>query len=259
MTDTRWTAAKDRRGRSFGAVAADYAAWRPSYPADTVAFLVDGDRPRRVLDLGAGTGQLTAPLVAAGHDVVAADTSAGMLGQLSARLPGVPTFVAGAEELPLPDADVDVVVAAQAAHWFDPVRAAAEFRRVLRPGGAIGFTWHDRDDRTAWSRTLTTLLDPDARDQQGDGPESNRAVAERFAAELGAEVTAHRTRWVHRVPPEAVIGRAASSSRIALLDDAGREEHLGRIRELLATHPETRDRDELDVTYLTSSWRLVPR
>jgi SAM-dependent methyltransferase len=259
MSDTRWAAAKDERGRSFGAVAADYAAWRPGYPVDVVTFLVGTDRPRRILDLGAGTGQLTEPLVAAGHDVVAADTSAGMLEQLRVRLPGVPTFVAGAERLPLPDADLDVVLAAQAAHWFDPVRASAEFRRVLRPGGAVGFTWHTRQDTADWSVALAGLLAADARAQNGDRPESNQAVVDAFAAELRAEVSAHTTRWVHRVPPEAVVGRAASSSRVALLDDAGRDEYLGRIRQLLATHPETRGRDRLDVTYLTSSWRLVPR
>src|SRR5215218_10805789 len=91
--DTRWAAAKTERGSSFGAVATAYAAWRPGYPDDVVAFLVGGDEghavPRRILDLGAGTGLLTERLVAAGHDVVAADTSADMLAQLSARLPGV--------------------------------------------------------------------------------------------------------------------------------------------------------------------------
>ena len=258
--DTRWAAAKDERGRSFGAVAADYAAWRPGYPADVVAFLIGRPAgPRRILDLGAGTGQLSAPLVAAGHDVVAADTSADMLSQLTARLPGVPAFVAGAEDLPLPDDDVDAVVAGQAAHWFDPVRASAEFLRVLRPGGAVGFTWHTREDTTDWSVALAGLLAADARDQAGDRPESNQAVVDAFAAALRADVTPYRTRWVHRVPPEAVVGRAASSSRIALLDDAGRDDYLGRIRDLLATHPETRRRDELEVSYLTSAWRLAPR
>ena len=215
--------------------------------------------PRRVLDLGAGSGQLSGPLVAAGHDVVAVDTSSDMLAQLTVRLPGVPTFVATAEELPLPDDDVDVVVAGQAAHWFDPLRASAEFRRVLRPGGAVGFAWHDREDTTDWSRALTGLLDRDARDQQGEAPESNRSVVQAFAAALGAEIAAHTSRWVHRVPPEAVLGRAASSSRIALLDDAAREQYLGRIRYLLDTHPETGGRAELDVHYVTSAWRLDPR
>ena len=50
------------RALSFGSVAAEYAALRPGYPADAVAFLA-GDEPRRVLDLGAGTGLLTDVLV----------------------------------------------------------------------------------------------------------------------------------------------------------------------------------------------------
>jgi SAM-dependent methyltransferase len=259
MTNTRWAAAKDERGRSFGAVAADYAAWRPSYPADVVEFLVGGAAPRRVLDLGAGTGQLSEPLLAAGHDVVAADTSADMLVALRGRLPGVPTVVAGAEELPLPDDDVDAVVAGQAAHWFDPVRAAAEFRRVLRPGGTVGFAWNTREDTTDWSRALAELQAADARDQTGDRPESNAAVVAAFAAELGGSVVAHTTRWAHRVPPEAVVGRAASSSRVALLDEAARAAYLEEIRDLLATHPQTRGRDQLDVAYATSAWRLTAR
>jgi hypothetical protein len=61
------------------------------------------------------------------------------------------------------------------------------------------------------------------------------------------------------VPPEAVVGRVASSSRIAVLDEPGRDAYLGQVRELLATHPDTRGRDELDVSYLTSAYRLIPR
>jgi 2-polyprenyl-3-methyl-5-hydroxy-6-metoxy-1,4-benzoquinol methylase len=76
------------RRTSFGSVAVDYAVLRPGYPADAVAFLL-GDRPRRVLDLGAGTGLLTDVLLAAGHEVVAVDLSEPMLDQLRARLPQV--------------------------------------------------------------------------------------------------------------------------------------------------------------------------
>jgi SAM-dependent methyltransferase len=259
---TRWAAAKTERGRSFGAVAADYAAWRPGYPPELVDFLAGGAaghaQRRRILDLGAGTGQLSEALLAAGHDVVAADVSADMLAHLSARLPGVPTLVAGAEDLPLPDGDVDVVLAAQAAHWFDPVAAAREFRRVLRPGGAVGFVWHIREDSAPWTAALNRLLAADARDQQGDRPEGNQAVVDAFAAELGAAVVTRSTRWVHRVPPEAVVGRVASSSRVAVLDDAGRDAYLGQVRALLSDHPDTRGRDELDVPYVTTAYRLTP-
>ncbi len=263
MSGTGWAADRTGRGRSFGAVAADYAAWRPGYPADVVAFLVDGgaghDRSRRVLDLGAGTGLLTEALVVAGHDVVAADVSADMLAELTTRLPGVPTLVAGAESLPLPDGDREVVVAAQAAHWFEPDAAFREFLRVLAPGGAVGFVGNTQEATTPWVGELAGLLAEGTRDQTGDHPEGNQAVVDAFADRLGADVEVHRTRWVHRVPPEAVVGRAASSSRVALMDDAARAAHLDRIRNLLDTHPDTRGRQELEIGYLTTAWRMVRR
>lgn len=263
MSGTQWAADRDRRGGSFGTVAADYAAWRPGYPAEVVAFLAGGEdghaRPRRILDLGAGTGLLTEALVAAGHEVVAADVSPDMLARLTERLPSVPTLVASAEELPLPDADVDVVVAAQAAHWFDPPAAAREFRRVLRPGGAVGLVWNTRLDSAPWAAELAALLGEGTRDQSGDRPEGNRAVVDAFARELDAEVTTQSTTWARRVPPEAVAGRAASSSRVALLGEEERAAYLERVHRLVATHPDTRGRTEVDLDYATTAWRLVPR
>jgi SAM-dependent methyltransferase len=256
---SRWAEARDERGRAFGAVATAYAAWRPSYPDDAIDFLVGGAPALRVVDVGAGTGLLSERLLEAGHDVVAVDTSAGMLGELAARLPAVPTHVAGAEALPLPAGAVDLVVAAQAAHWFDPVAAGREFRRVLRPGGAVGLVWNTRDDGAPWAAELARLLAADTRDQHGDTPESNGAVVAAFAEAMDADVEAFRTRWVHRAPPEAVVGRTASSSRVAVLDDEERERYLDRVRELIATHPDTRDREVLDLDYVTSAWRLTPR
>jgi SAM-dependent methyltransferase len=150
------------RARSFGAVAASYAAVRPDWPAPTAAWLVAADLPGRdrpldVLDLGAGTGKLTATLVAAGHRVMAADADAAMLAQLRQDLPQVPVHVAGAEALPLPDAGFDAVTVAQAWHWFDPAAAAAECARVLRPGGVLGIGWHRLDDRVPWLAELTEI------------------------------------------------------------------------------------------------------
>ena len=259
---TRWAAARADRGQAFGAVASHYAAWRPSYPAEVVAFLTGGADghadPRTVLDVGAGTGLLTAPLVAAGHQVVAADTSADMLAELTARLPAVRTLVAPAEALPLPDGAVDVVVAAQAAHWFDPGAAGREFRRVLRPGGAVGFAWNTRVDRAPWLVELGRLLAADARDQGGDLAEGNGAVVRAFADVLEAETATLEVPWVHEVPPEAVVGRVASSSHVGRLDERERAAYLGRVRDLLAQHPDTRGRARLDLPYVTSAYRLTP-
>jgi SAM-dependent methyltransferase len=241
------------RRTSFGAVAADYAALRPGYPADAVAFLL-GARPLRVLDLGAGTGLLTDVLLAAGHDVVAVDPSEPMLGQLRARLPQVATAVGGAEAVPLPDADVDAVVAGQAAHWFDPAPAAAELRRVLRPGGVIGFIWNTRDERVPWVRALGELLADEARDHEAD-----QGVVARFAAALPATVAFFDSGTVQHVTPEQVVGGIGTRSYVATMDDAGRDRFLGAVRELVATHPDTRGRDLLELPYTTRAHRLTLR
>ncbi|WP_369140584.1 class I SAM-dependent methyltransferase [Modestobacter versicolor] len=241
------------RRTSFGQVAAAYAALRPGYPADAVAFLL-GERPRRVLDLGAGTGLLTDVLLAAGHEVLAVDLSAPMLEQLAARLPQVPTAVGGAESLPLPDADVDAVVAGQAAHWFDVAPAAAELRRVLRPGGVVGLIWNTRDVRVPWVRALGELLAEESRDHEAD-----QGVVDRFAAELPATVEVFDSGVVQQVTPEQVVAGIGTRSYVATMDDDRRTAFLGRVRELLAAHPDTAGRDRLELPHTTRAYRLTPR
>ncbi|WP_138759761.1 class I SAM-dependent methyltransferase [Modestobacter altitudinis] len=241
------------RRTSFGSVAADYAALRPGYPADAVGFLL-GDRPLRVLDLGAGTGLLTDVLLAAGHEVVAVDLSEPMLEQLRTRLPQVEAVGGGAESIPLPGADVDAVVAGQAAHWFDPAPAAAELRRVLRPGGVVGFVWNTRDERVPWVRALGELLAGEARDHEAD-----QGVVDRFAAALPATVEVFDSGTVQHVTPEQVVRGIGTRSYVATMDDADRDRFLGAVRELVATHPDTRGRDELELPYTTRAHRLTPR
>jgi SAM-dependent methyltransferase len=249
------SAAWAERARSFGSVAPDYAVLRPSYPPGLVPFLTGGaGRGRRVLDLGAGTGLLTELLVEAGHEVVAVDPSAAMLEQLAHRLPRVPTAVAAAEALPLPDADVDVVTAAQAAHWFDPTPAAAEIARVLRPDGTIGLLWSLRDDRAPVVAALSALLA--AEDVERFRP---AAVADAFAGELDADVVTAESVSVQRTTPEDVVAGFATRSYAAAMTEQRRTEFLDAIRELIATHPDTRGRDVVDLPHVVSAFRLTPR
>src|SRR6202034_921579 len=104
----------------------------------------------RVLDLGAGTGKLTAVLLGLGAQVTAVEPDAAMLGELRRGLPAVRALPGSAERIPLPDASVDAVLCGQALHWFDLSRALPEIARVLVPGGALGGLWNSDDDRVPW-------------------------------------------------------------------------------------------------------------
>jgi SAM-dependent methyltransferase len=240
------------RALSFGSVAAEYAALRPGYPADAVAFLV-GDGGRRVLDVGAGTGLLTEVVLDAGHDVTAVDPSPEMLAELVARLPAVTAAVGSAEALPVDDASVDAVVAGQAAHWFDPAPAAREIRRVLRPGGVLGLIWNTRDERTPWVGALGELISAEAR-----GHEADQGVVDRFAEELPAQVDVFESGIVQPVTPENVVAGIATRSYVALMDDVRRAAFLAGVRELLDEHPDTRGRELLELPYVTRAYRLTP-
>jgi len=99
--------------------------------------------PRRVLELAAGTGILTAELVRAlpAAEITATDLSPAMVGWAADRVAGPRWLQADAQQLDLPDADFDLVVCQFGVMFFpDKMAAFAEAARVLAPGGTLLFT-----------------------------------------------------------------------------------------------------------------------
>lgn len=155
-------AERARRASSFGSHASAYHRHRPDYPAGAIDWALGRPASRlRVLDLAAGTGKLTAGIVAAGHDVVAVEPDAAMLAELSSWVhtsgSAVTALAGTAEEIPLPDACVDAVLAGQAFHWFAPDRALPEIGRVLRPGGPLAALWNYQDNGVDWVAGLRSV------------------------------------------------------------------------------------------------------
>jgi SAM-dependent methyltransferase len=129
----------------------DYVRYRPRYPQALYEFLRDELRVGSgsvVADVGSGTGIFAEPLLAAGAVVYGVEPNAEMRGAaeqlLSPRYPNFHSVAAAAEATTLPDHCADLVSCAQAFHWFNQPRAAAEFKRVAKRGGAVAVVWNQR-------------------------------------------------------------------------------------------------------------------
>ncbi|RYC10585.1 class I SAM-dependent methyltransferase [Nocardioides zhouii] len=234
------------RARSFGAVAEAYDRGRPAYPAEAVAWLTGGEA-KVVLELGAGTGKLTRQLVDAGHAVFATDPDEAMLEVLRERVPEVSARTATAEDIPANDRSVDVVVVAQAFHWFDHEVALPEIARVLKPGGHVALVWNSRDERIPWVRKMGDLLG-----RQDLDTSSAQQLVQSDLFGFMEETTFKHWQEVNR---ETVIDLARSRSSFAMMDDAGQHEHLDEVRAFYADYG--RGMDGMQIPYVTRCYRAV--
>jgi SAM-dependent methyltransferase len=239
---------------SFGTAAERYDRSRPRYPEAALRWLL-GDQPRRVVDLGAGTGILTRQLVALGHDVVAVDPDPVMRKRIG---PGVTVIAGTAERIPLPDASVDAAVAGQSYHWFDRERAHPEIARVLRPGGVFGPLWNVRDEQAPWVAELSVRIHT----TEGAGHGSGARDALDTGAELGSGLgTPERALFRHHTVQtlDTLLELVRSRSYYLTADEAGRAAIDNGVRDLVATHPDLAGRAEFTLPYVTMAYRVRRR
>ena len=229
---------------SFGGVADAYERGRPSYPAEAARWL-RGESPKTVLELGAGTGKLTRVLVGLGHDVHATDPDEAMLAVLEEKLPGVRAAAASAEDIPLADASVDAVIAAQAFHWFDLDRALPEIARVLRPGGRICLLWNQRNEKIPWVRRLGTLI--------GTQEQLRDPAQALIFSELFGFVEDHEFSHWQVIDRETIQDLVLSRSNVAVLDEEARQ---AKLAEVVAFYDEYgRGMDGMQLPYVTRCYR----
>jgi len=200
---------------------------------------------QEVLDVGCGPGALTAELVrrvGPGH-VTAIDPSESFVEACRGRYPGIDVRRGRAEELPYPDARFDAALAQLVFHFVsDPEAAAAEMRRVVRPGGLVGasvwdFTVGMRMLRVFWDSAR--VVDPGAPDEstrrfgrEGEISELFRGAGLEDVAEGALEVEAEYADFDDFWTP--FLGAAGPAGAfVESLDDNGRaqlrEEMRGRL------------------------------
>jgi SAM-dependent methyltransferase len=261
FTDTVNHVGQDKRlllGSSFGVAAAAYAEHRPDYAQAAVRWALERAPGSRVLDLGAGTGKLTATLVSLGAEVIAVEPDPAMLTELRRALPTVHALPGSAEAVPLPDASVDAVLAGNAMHWFDMNVAGPEIARVLEPDGILAGLWNVFDDRVDWVAGLERISGSAAIGPR-DTFSSWRAVTaeahlpNRGSAQFGSPEQAEFTHG-HRRTADSLVATFATKAGMLVMPEQEREATLSRIRAFLGGRPTARG--EFTLPMLTGVLRV---
>ncbi|MFF1608175.1 methyltransferase domain-containing protein [Amycolatopsis sp. NPDC058278] len=245
---------RGQRASSFGSRAAEYAQHRPDYPREAIEWGLSGVRgtPRRVLDLGAGTGKLTLGLTALGLDVTAVEPDPEMRAELERAVPSATSLAGNAERIPLPDETVEAVFVGQAFHWFDVPVAMTEIRRVLRPGGVCVPMWNYEDESVPWVAEFTTLGRDGARRPTSieDMREVTHPAFEPFESD--------RFRHTQRRTAETLLETIATYSKVIVSAPEESAALLGRLRRFLAANPATAN-GEFDLPLITTVLRARRR
>lgn len=210
----------------FSGRAKDYAAGRPGYAPAFIEYLYDrfADLPQAaVADVGCGTGKFAALLLARGTTVYGVEPNADMRVVCAEELRDFANFhlVTGdAENTTLAPASVDYVTVAQAFHWFDADRFAAECRRILRKDGKAVLLWNSRDPESTFKKALSRVLAAHCPDYHGfnNGLARDDARIVRF---FGGRY--ERVAFDHplRMNRERFMARCFSASYSLRAEDAG--------------------------------------
>jgi SAM-dependent methyltransferase len=226
----------------FSGLAELYARCRPGYPADAIDHVIGrcGLGPASLLvDVGCGTGISARQFAARGVPVLGVEPNADMRARAEAEggPPGapVPRYRAGrAEATGLPDGAADVVLAAQAFHWFEPVSTLREFHRVLKPGGWVALMWNERDESDPFTAACGAVI-RSASDAVGLEASRARAGEPLLVHPLFREGSRVAFGNSQEVDEDGLLGRAFSAS-YAPRDEAEAARFAGALRAVFARH-----------------------
>jgi ubiquinone/menaquinone biosynthesis C-methylase UbiE len=193
----------------FGNRAPSYAAFRPGYPPEAIDAVLAGlgdPSTLTIADVGAGTGISSRLFAQRGAKVIAIEPNLRMRSQAEPD-PNVEWREGTAQHTGLPDASVDLVVVAQAFHWFATIEVMREFARVARR--RVALLQYERDERDLFTKAYSEVVRAYANDDTEDLRQRGLTAFAAFPESLISRTEASSLQEMDR---EALLGRAASSS-----------------------------------------------
>jgi SAM-dependent methyltransferase len=200
----------------------DYVKYRPHYPEAVLGYLssvYSFDPSWDVADIGSGTGISTELFLRNGNRVYAVEPNAAMRGAAEELLGHYKAAAAGrfvsidgtAEATGLAAGSIQLIIAGQAFHWFDPVGSKAEFTRILRPGGVATLIWNERLADTPFEREYDELIQHYGKDYKTT---NHRNIADLQIADFFHPAAVELAQFANeqRFDFEGLKGRLLSSS-----------------------------------------------
>jgi SAM-dependent methyltransferase len=232
----------------------NYVRYRPGYPPELLELLkneCDLTPDSLVADIASGTGIFTRMLAENGNRVFGVEPNDEMRRtgeRLLESYSGFKSIAGTAEATTLPDHSVDIVTAAQAAHWFDREKARGEFIRILKPGGWLVLLWNERrTDSTPFLREYEHPLLAYGTDYREVRHERTTAeIADFFSPSPFRSSTLEMRQEVNYAGLE---GRLLSSSYTPTSDHANYDAMLRQLRRIFDAH-QIDDRVSLDYNTL---------
>jgi len=232
---------------------ANYVKYRPDYPREIITYLKTNcglTSESVIADIGCGTGISAKLFLENGNRVYGVEPNDAMRAAAEEYLASFPKFTAvnsTSDRTTLPDGSVDMIVAAQAFHWFDPERTRPEFKRILKPGGQVVLIWNERQlDTTPFLVEYEAFLLKHANDYGNVRHENiqDKEISGFFQKECGSAVFSNQQIF----DLEGLKGRMLSASYMPSETDPRFDGVVDELRALFAKHAEN---DKITVLYDT--------
>jgi SAM-dependent methyltransferase len=215
----------------------NYIRYRPDYPSEVLEYLKDKigfSSKDTVADIGSGTGISAEMFLRNGNKVYAVEPNKEMreaADRLLASYSGYIGVNGSSEATTLPDQSVDLVVAAQAFHWFDRAAFKKECKRIGRVGAHCLLMWNERKVESDFEKAYEDLLIKYATDYLRV---DHRNIREKDLVEFFAPApVSHVVLYNEQLfDYEGVKGRLLSSSYVPNLGEPNFEPMIALLHEI---------------------------